>query len=485
MVHGNIGRGLTVLLLAAGMAGAVQGEPLAPAASRPLAAGGKTILVEIQGEIELGLAAFIERALKQAGEGDLVVFHVNTPGGRIDAAIAIRDIILESRAHSVAFIDRRAISAGAFISLAADTIVMAPGALFGDATPVTIEGGKMAPVEAKVVSYFRKEMKETAKAKGHCSNLPQARDNCGLIAEAMVDGDVQVEGVSDKGKPLILDTDQALKIGMAAFSAKSIDDVLEHFGREGGTRALKPAVNWAERIARFLSKPTVSSLLMTLGMLGILIELWAPGHAVAGALGVACLFLFFFGHYVVHLAGWEEIILFVVGVAALAFEIFFWSGHGLLAVAGVVAILLSLILALVNMRHVPFDVGWSLGWVPKALVRVFASILATTVAMFIFAKFLPRTRFGRGLILEQRLTESAGAAAAQAVGMGGTAEAGGGEGLVGRDGIAETALRPAGKVKIEGRRLDVVAEDGFVEQGTPVVIVAVDQARIVVRRQKT
>lgn len=484
----RIGRCLAVFLFALGLGSAPLGKALGELSSKALPAEGKTLVVEVEGEIELGLAAFIRRVLNESQTGDLVIFHINTPGGRIDAAITIRDAILASKAHTVAFIDRRAISAGAFIALSTDTIVMARGALFGDATPVSIEGGKMAPVEAKVVSYFRKEMKETAKAKGHCGNLPSSREDCGLIAEAMVDGDVQIPGYSDKGKPLILDTDQAMKLGIAALQSDNIDGILKYFKREAGAATLKPAINWAERIARFLSQSTVSSLLMTLGMLGILIELWAPGHAIAGVLGVICLLLFFLGHYIVHLAGLEEILLFVAGVVAVGFEVFFWAGHGLLAVLGICAIIASLVMALVNMHQVPLEISWSLGWVPRALVHVFGSILATTAAMFVVARFLPKTRFGRSLILQQTLQENAGAAAAQTAehknATPATAAHNATPLLRGQSGIAETTLRPAGKVKIDGKRFDVVSEDGFIEAGTEIEVIAVDESRIVVRRHK-
>ena len=232
-------------------------------------------------------------------------------------------------------------------------------------------------------------------------------------------------------------------------------------------------------MASFLSQPAIASLLMSLGMLGILIELWSPGHAVAGTLGVICLLLYFFGQYVIHLAGWGEVALFAAGVVAVGVEVFFWPGHGALAVLGVLAIVISLVLAMLSFKHVPFEISWSLGWVTRALMVVFGSILATAVLMAVVGRFLPRSRLGRALVLDRAITETAGAAEAQA----GPAQAQ--QLLVGVAGEAETSLRPAGKARVGGRRLDVVTDGDFVEAGTPIVVVSVADGRIVVRSKPT
>src|SRR5262249_18119413 len=248
----------------------------------------RTLVVPIDGEIDLGLAPFVERVLADATPADLVILQVNTFGGRIDAAVQIRDALLASKAKTVAFIDARAISAGALISLPADTIVMRHAATIGAATPVQLEGGKMQPVEAKVVSYFRKEMKATAEAKGRR----------GDIAEAMVDSSVVVDGLDGKDTTLTLTTAEAIKYQVAAFQVPTVTALCGKLGRPA-PEVTRVELNWAERLARWLSTSGISSLLMTLGMLGIMLELYAPGHAVAGALGVFCLLIFFFGHYVI------------------------------------------------------------------------------------------------------------------------------------------------------------------------------------------
>jgi membrane-bound serine protease (ClpP class) len=166
-------------------------------------AGKKLIEIPIEGTIDLGLAAFVERSVAQATTNDVIVLKIKTFGGRVDAAVRIRDVLLEANAPTVAFIDHRAISAGALITLACDTILVSPGASIGAATPVESgPQGQMQPTAEKVISYMRAEMRATAEAKGRRTD----------IAEAMVDPDIEIAGLNPKGKLLTLTGEQAIKL---------------------------------------------------------------------------------------------------------------------------------------------------------------------------------------------------------------------------------------------------------------------------------
>jgi membrane-bound serine protease (ClpP class) len=116
-------------------------------------------VARIEGIIDLGLAPYVQRVLEEAAaaKASAVVLHINTFGGRVDAAVQIRDALLASPVRTIAFIDRRAISAGALISLAAENIVMAGGSTIGAATPVQAgqPGAAAQPVQEKTVSYVR------------------------------------------------------------------------------------------------------------------------------------------------------------------------------------------------------------------------------------------------------------------------------------------------------------------------------------------
>jgi len=413
-------------------------------------------VAKIDGMIDLGLAPYVERVLReaQANKATAVVLQINTFGGRVDAAVQIRDALLKSPVQSIAFIDTRAISAGALISLAANAIVMAPGGTIGAATPVQSSGTETKPTSEKTVSYVRKEFSATAETRG--------RDK--LIAEAMVDSDVVIPGVSDAGKLLTLTTSEALKLGIADFEAATLALALDKLGlKDAEIRDTK--VNWAEEVVRFLTHPIVSSLLVTVAMLGIIIEIRTPGFGVPGALGLGSLGLFLWGHWLVNLAGWEELMLVVGGLVLLLIEAFVLPGFGIAGILGILALAAALILSTVGE-------GSTVQTLVIAAGRLGISLAVAMVLSLLMLRFLPRTRFGRQLVLETDLDADSGF----------TSEPLSDHTLVGKIGVSMSTLRPAGIADIDGRRIDVVSDGEYIESGQPIRVDHVDGNRIVVRR---
>ncbi|MDP2640793.1 MAG: NfeD family protein, partial [Betaproteobacteria bacterium] len=385
-----------------------------------------------------------------------VILDINTFGGRVDAAVQIRDALLNSKVRTVAFVNRRAISAGALISLAAENLVMAGGGTIGAATPVQMgqPGEAAKPVAEKTVSYMRKEFRATAESR---KRPPQ-------LAEAMVDSDVAIRGVIERGKLLTLTTEEALKHKLADFRADSMDSALQQLGL-GGAEIKRASPNWAENLVRWLTHPVVSSLLISIGMLGIFVELRTPGFGFAGGLGIASLALFFWGHWLVQLVGWEELLLALGGVILLVLEIFVIPGFGVAGVLGIVAILAGLVLSLVGTGDTSEVIVWAAGRV------VFALLLALSASL-VLLRFLPRLPFGRRLVLE------AGLGAGHAYGSAPDSDLR----WLGKKGQASSPLRPAGIAEIEGERVDVVSDGELIDAGQRVEVTRVDGNRIVVRR---
>ncbi|MEP7207443.1 MAG: NfeD family protein [Casimicrobiaceae bacterium] len=442
----------TLFLLAPGALGA-PGPAIAP--QQPSAV---VYVAPVEGLIDLGLAPFIQRVLNEATAAGAaaVVLNVNTFGGRVDAAVQIRDALLNARIRTVAFVDKRAISAGALISLAAEKLVMTAGATIGAATPVLAgqPGAGTQPASEKSVSYVRKEFRATA----------ESRKRPLLIAEAMVDADVAIKGVIDKGKLLTLTTEEALKYKVADFRADTLEAALDQLDL-GGAEILRVAPNWAENVVRFLTNPVVSSLLITIAMLGIILEIRTPGFGVPGALGVASLALFFWGHWLVQLAGWEELLLAVAGVVLLTLEVLVIPGFGIAGVLGIAAILAGLVLSLVGPGATPT-------FIVEATLRVVVALLVALVASLALLRLLPRLPFGRRLVLERGLAATQGYASAPASDAG----------LLGKRGRASSPLRPAGIADIDGQRVDVVSEGDLIDAGQCIQVTRVDGNRIVVRR---
>ena len=415
----------------------------------------------IEGIIDLGIAPFVQRVLREASDAGAaaVILEINTFGGRVDGAVLIRDALLNAKVKTVAFVNKRAISAGALISLAAEKIVMADGGTIGAATPVQMgqPGAAPQPVEEKTVSYVRKEFRATA----------ESRKRPPLIAEAMVDADVEIPGLIEKGKLLTLTTQEALKHKIADFRADTVESVLEQLGLgEAEVRRVSP--NWGENLVRFLTHPVVSSLLITIGMLGIILEIRTPGFGVPGALGITSLALFFWGHWLVQLVGWEELLLVGSGLVLLGVEIFVIPGFGLAGVLGIGALLAGLSLSLIG-------AGATWEFVLKAVGRVVFSLLIAIIASLVMLRFLPRLPFGRRLILETGLPAGQGYASAPE----------GDRNWLGKSGTALSPLRPAGIAQIEDERVDVVSDGEFIESGAPIIVTRVDGNRIVVRRHRS
>jgi membrane-bound serine protease (ClpP class) len=315
-------------------------------------------------------------------------------------------------------------------------------------------GAPAQPVAEKTVSYMRKEFRATA----------ESRKRPPLLAEAMVDADVDIPGVIAKGKLLTLTTQEALTHKLADARADTVDAVLASLDL-AGAEVRRATPTWAETLVRFLTHPVVSSLLMTIGILGLIVEIRTPGFGVPGSLGVASLALFFWGHWLVRLAGWEELLLVGAGVVLLAIEVFVTPGFGLTGVLGVAALVGGLGLSLVG-------AGATWTTLVSAIGQVAVSLLLALAVSLVVLRFLPRLPFGRRLILETELTAQAGFASAPAADRA----------WLGKRGTAASNLRPAGIADIEGERVDVVSDGDFIDAGEQLTVVRVDGNRIVVRR---
>jgi membrane-bound serine protease (ClpP class) len=445
-------RGLIASIISVGLL-CLLGAPHLPAQSKAI-----VYVAPIEGMIDLGLAPFVRRVLDQADKAGAaaVVLKINTFGGRVDAAVLIRDALVGAKVKTVAFIDKRAISAGALISLACHVIAIGDGGTIGAATPVQAGAGGTQPTDEKAVSYVRKEFRSTA----------DVRKRPPLVAEAMVDPDVAIPGLIEKGKLLTLTTAEAVEHKIADFRADTLEDVLKQLDLEGA-EVLSVSENWAEQIVRFLTHPILSSLLMTIGMLGIIIELRTPGFGVPGALGISSLALFFWGHWLVRLAGWEEVLLVALGLVLLAVEIFVTPGFGLTGIIGIIALLAGLSLSLVG-------AGATIEIIVGALARVMVSLAIALVASIALLRFLPKLPFGRDLILNTGLDTAIGYASAPESDRH----------WLGKTGTAVSPLRPAGIADIDGKRVDIVSQGEWIDSGAPIEVIRVDGNRIVVREAR-
>ena len=430
--------------------------------------------------IDLGIANLVERAIGEAERqgASTLIFEIDTFGGRVDSAAQIKDAIFATDIETIAFIKNRAISAGALIALACQHIVVAPGSSIGAATPVSIPvgptGGEPQPVTEKEVSYVRGEFAATAERNGHNP----------LLAKAMVDSDVELyarttdsgveileaaqedaELIIAKGKLLTLSADEALALGLAEHEASRVGEVLSLYNLRDA-RIERIQLNWSEVLARFLTNPIVSGMLLTFGFLGIFYELKIPGWGISGTIGLICLGLFFGAHLLVGLAEWMELLLFALGIALLVAEIFFIPGFGVAGISGIVCLLLAIYLALVK-TPIP-SYSWEYEQLRHALYTVFWVVVSLPVVLILTWKLLPHTSFYARIVQ----------VAEERADLGFTAEST--ESYMGKVGRTTTILRPAGRARFEGRLVDVVAEGEFIPPNTQVKVIDVKGNRVVV-----
>lgn len=391
----------------------------------------------------------------KAQGADLILIHMNTYGGQVDAADSIRTKILNSSIPVYVFIDNNAASAGALISIACDSIYMAPGSNIGAATVVNQTGEAMPD---KYQSYMRSMMRSTAEAKGRD---PQ-------IAQAMVDPRIAIPGIIDSGMVLTFTPSEAIANGYCQAEVKNIPELLNRLQiKEYSIQ--QQQLKATDKIIRFLINPLVSSILIMMIVGGLYFELQSPGIGFPLAAAILGAVLYFAPHYIEGLAAHWEIVIFIVGVLLLAIEIFVIPGFGVSGVLGILFIIASLALATVKNVGFSFNVPDFTRFIYALLYVSVASIGGLVLAYFLAKKLFGTTQFGEFSLMKVQNHDEGYSIKDNAYAS-----------MLGASGVAQTVLRPAGKIKIDNHFYDAVAKVGYIEKGEPVKIVGYENAQLIV-----
>ncbi|UMZ72898.1 NfeD family protein [Natranaerofaba carboxydovora] len=401
-------------------------------------------VVPVHGTIERGLYAFMRRAFEDANEegADMILLDIDTPGGTLDAAFEIKDLITQEELRVVAYVSGRAMSAGAFLALASDELYMRRGSNMGAAEARA--GEEIA--DEKIMSAWESEMRSVAEMRGRDPE----------IAAAMVRQEMEIEGLVESGRLLTLSSAQALEHEMADGEVANQEELFEMLGFEGAEVTEYP-MEWAERLARFLTSPVVASILMSIGMAGIIIELTSSGFGIAGAVGLLSFALFFGGHIFAGLAGYEVLLFFALGIILLLIEALA-AGFGVFGLLGLVSSGFAIVLSAESTE--------------QGLMILLYSILGTIVVLVVAFRFIVRSKFLDRIILKHTEDKDQGY-----VGTNVTYKD-----FLNKEGVTETPLRPAGTAIIEGDRVDVVSEGGYIPGQSKIKVVKVEGSRIVVRK---
>lgn len=471
-------RGLSLLVLAGALGSAAvsalaaDGGVVAPnSAGAP--APGRVLVIPVRGPIEPALLYVVRRGAREAAADPsirAIVFAVDTPGGELSAAEQIIRTIQAIRVPTVAWVERQALSAGALISMAAGRIYMAPGSVIGDALPMLmlpLVGVQELPADLKekVVSATAAIARAAAEQGGHDPD----------VAEAMVRIEMELKVGDDLVKPAgrlltLTATEASRPVGphgrplLSAGTVDSLAALLKEIGLEDAA-AVEMPVTAAERIARWIK--ALGWLFLLLGGGGIYLEIKTPGFGLPGIVGILALSLFFWGHHVAGLAGYEDMALIVAGVALLAVELWI-PGFGVPGVAGSVLLLAGLVLAMVER---PPGGGWlpPLSAFGPAFFNLGLAAAGTIAIGWLAGRWLPRTPAYSALVLTASTSRTRGFTSSTPAAN-----------LVGQSGAADSDLRPAGVARIGDRRIDVVTDGEFVPAGTPIRVVRLDGFRIIV-----
>lgn len=403
-----------------------------------------------------------QKALKDAAnlKADFILVHMNTYGGLLESADSIRTAILNSKIPVWVFIDNNAASAGALISIACDSIYMRQGANIGAATVVN-QTGEQAP--DKYQSYMRSLMRSTAQANGRNPD----------IAQAMVDPRIHVEGVNDSGQVVTFTALEALKHGYCNAMAENIPEVLKKAGLKNYT-IHEQQLTATDKLISFLTSQLVAGILIVIIIAGIYFEFQSPGAAFPILIAIVAALLYFAPHYLEGLAANWEIMVFVAGVILLAVEIFAIPGFGVTGILGIFLMVMGLTLAMIDNTYFDFSASASAKLAEAFFIVVIAFFISVTGSIYLTKKlFTGKTFFGDlALITTQQKKEGFTSADSTYID------------ITGKTGIAQTMLRPAGKVMIDGILYDATALTGYIDKGETVEVIKYETAQLFVSKLK-
>lgn len=416
----------------------------------------KVFIMEITSEIDPRTNRYTQLALDEATRlgADHILLRLNTYGGAVNDADAIRLRLLEYPKPIYVFIDKNAASAGALISIACDSIYMAPGANIGAATVVGADG-QSAP--GKYQSYMRSIMRSTAEANGRNPRM----------AEAMVES--SVDSTLSAGQVLTLTTSEAIQHGFSEGQANNIGEVLQKLNLQDA-ELIRYELSGTNKIISFFLNPVISGVLILIIIGGLWFELQTPGVGFPLLAAIVAGVLYLTPFYLNGLAEHWEILLFIVGLVLIALEVFVVPGFGVTGISGIILVFLSLLLIMVNNQAFDFTFVSS-----ERLMESLVSVLLGMVSAVIIVALTWNRVLGSRALQRVMLVNTFDSRE-------GYRSSNSSEHLIGKTGVAHTRMAPSGRIQIEDSIYDAQARDGFIEKGDMVQVI--DQSTFSLRVKK-
>jgi membrane-bound serine protease (ClpP class) len=407
----------------------------------PAVASAPVASIEMDGAISPVTVRLLTMALDRAqSEGaQALIIQLNTPGGLERSMRSMVQSILGSPIPVIVYVapaGARAASAGVFITMAAHVAAMAPATNIGAAHPVSVGGSMDKEMSKKVENDAAAFARTIATERGRNAEWAEKAVRSSVSA-------TEREAVKLRVVDLVADNVPDLLAKVDGRTVKTSKGPVTLATRDAAVKVIE--VRFRDRFLALISDPNIAYLLMMAGMLGIFFELSNPGSILPGVIGGISLILAFFAFQSLPV-NWAGLLLILFGVVLLIVEIKVVS-HGVLTVGGVIAMLLGSLM----LYDAPEATGIRLSWF------VIIPTVGTTAALVFFA-----VSMGIRALYRPSVTGSSA--------------------MVGRLGVARTALQPEGQVLIDGELWRAVSRDGGVGAGEAVQVTAIDGLTLTVTR---
>ena len=407
-------------------------------------------------EINRWYASYIKKAIKKSGDegASLIILELDTPGGLLSSALSIKNYIIESDIPVVAYINKNALSAGALISLSCEAIYMSDGSIIGAATPVYMKGNEIEKASEKEISAMRAAMRSSAE---------RSKKNV-RVAEAMVDETIILtkrnDGIDLDDKTLLtLSVEEALKVNIADGKANSIIDIIKLRNLSENSTIKNLEEEKYDYILRFLINPAVLSALISIGIIGVYIELKTPGFGIGGVISIIAFSIFFFAQVFVGESGFLAPAIFFLGIVLLAIEIFVIPGFGITGILGILGIVAGIFMS------------FGINNIAQAVLVVFVSLIADIILIIILARFILKSKGFKNIVALE--TDTAGYHSSVSY-----------DNLLGCEGITDTFFRPSGNIIINDKKYDAITEGEFINKGAKIKVILVEGNKIVIKEVK-
>ncbi|NLX61782.1 MAG: nodulation protein NfeD [Tissierellia bacterium] len=400
---------------------------------------GDVYVLPIKGEINRATYNFINSTLNKVLENNpaAIIFEIDTYGGLIVETEKIKNLIMALDIPTISFVNNKAESAGVLLAISSEKLVMAISSTIGSAETI--------PNTEKVLSMWRSFLRDAAQQRGRDPE----------IIEAMADSDIHIEGISERGSLLNLTGKEALELGVADLISDNYEDILNNF-KISYNSIVQVDESLELKIAKILASSYISTLLITIGLIGFVIELFTPGFGIGGIISIISFGLFFAGNIMVGNSQMTSLIIFIIGLILLVIEAIS-PGFGLPGISGIVLIVVGIVLAI--------------GSIQSAIMSLSVAIILTAIITILLIKQGHKIEAFNKIVLSTKQEDEEGYLSSPPKYE-----------YLDKEGIALTDLRPSGVIVIGEEKLDALSEGSYIQKGSQIKVVKVEGSKIIVRR---